>query len=563
MREWLRAAVLGAGLLTGPVASGHEQEIGGEEIGGSELFSEVPCRDGSAEGFPCWNTHLHAWIPTSVFGEGPGNDIWGWTDPERGSEVAIIGLRGGVAFVDVSDPHHPVLIGVLPTQTVPSIWNDIKVYGDHAFVVSEAAGHGMQILDLRPLADVAERPAVLQPTLHYAGFGNAHNLAIDEETGFAYAVGTNTCNRGLHIVDVRDPTRPQFAGCYGGDGYTHDTQCVRYRGPDADHRGRELCFSSNEDTVTIVDVTQKVAPQLISRTGYAGRGYTHQGWLTEDHEYFLLCDELDELRFGHRMRTYVWNLLDLDQPFVAGSYTGTRAATDHNLFVRGNHVFQAGYRAGLRVLRMGDLSRAELAEVAFFDTFPEGNAPGFEGAWGVYPFFASGTLVVSDINRGLFVLGADLAAVPECADGLDNDRDGLTDHPQDPGCADPEGNRELLLTHVAIDVKPGNASNTLNPAARGVVRVAVLGSADFDVASIDPASLAFGPGAAAPKGRIRERDVDGDGFPDLGADYRQPEARLGAGAAEACLYWEIWDGTPYRGCDALRSEPARGRSRRL
>lgn len=70
-----------------------------------------------------------------------------------------------------------------------------------------------------------------------------------------------------------------------------------YAGPHAAYVGHEICLNSNEDTLTIVDVTNKSAPLMLSRTGYVGRGYTHQGWLTNDQAYFLLDDELDERNF--------------------------------------------------------------------------------------------------------------------------------------------------------------------------------------------------------------------------------------------------------------------------
>src|SRR5690606_20218176 len=87
-------------------------------------------------------------------GASGGNDIWGWTDPETEKEYALMGLNNGTAFVDVSDPVNPVYLGKLPTHTQSSLWRDIKVYADHAFVVSEASGHGMQVFDLTRLRGV-------------------------------------------------------------------------------------------------------------------------------------------------------------------------------------------------------------------------------------------------------------------------------------------------------------------------------------------------------------------------------------------------------------------------
>ena len=82
---------------------------------------------------------------------------------------------------------------------------------------------------------------------------------------------------------------------------------------------------------------------------------------------------------------------------------GTRA-TDHNLYVRGNLVFAANYSSGLRVLEIGDLAKRELREVAFFDTFPQNDDVQLEGAWSVYPYLPSETVIVSDMRNGLFVL---------------------------------------------------------------------------------------------------------------------------------------------------------------
>ena len=206
------------------------------------------------------------------------------------------------------------------------------------------------------------------------------------------------------MVNIQDPLEPVFAGCVSEDGYTHETQCTIYNGPDVDYAGHELCFSSNVDTLTIVDVTDKNDPVQVSRTGYDGSGYTHQGWLTEDQRYFLLNDELDECQMGHNSWTYIWDLADLDAPVLMGHYVGATTAIDHNLYVKGDYVFESNYRAGLRILDATGVSAASLAEVAFFDIYPEDNANSFNANWNNYPFFPSGNVILSGIEQGLFVV---------------------------------------------------------------------------------------------------------------------------------------------------------------
>jgi choice-of-anchor B domain-containing protein len=306
--------------------------------------------------------------------------------------------------VDISNPRSPIYLGNLPTHTTNSGWRGIKVFRDHAFVVSEAANHGMQVFDLRRLRSVQSPPTTFAETAHYAGFGSTHTLALNTHTGFAYAVGTRTCEGGLHAVDLRDPAAPTAAGCFSLDGYTHETQCVVYTGPDAAYRDREVCLNSNEDTLTIVDVTDKHAQRQLARVGYGGSSYTHQGWLTEDQRFFLVNDEGDERAFRHRTRTWIWDVSDLDAPALMARYDGPTTAIDHNLYVRGHLVYESNYRSGLRVLDAERIASGELTEVGFFDIYPQDDAAAFNGAWTSYPFFASGAVIVNGIEQGLFVL---------------------------------------------------------------------------------------------------------------------------------------------------------------
>ena len=409
-------AILFALAACGDVAGPDAGPDGPDPDGAGAL---VPCANGSAGGFPCSGVDLLAHIPLHELDPTRENltdltDVWGWTDPDTGDEYALVGRDDGLAIVNVTDPVNPVPVGHLPSAAPPSGWRDVKVYADHAFVVADGApGHGIQVLDLTRLRGLAEF-TVLDADAHYTEVSSVHNIAINEETGFAYSVGNNTggttCGGGLHMIDVRTPKSPSFEGCFAepgtgqaGTGYTHDAHCVVYRGPDADHAGREICVGSNETVVVIADVTDKDAPALISIGSYPDYGYVHQGWLSEDHRYFFQDDEADELMGNApRTRMLVWDVTDLDDPVVVTEHFGPTGATDHNLYVSGDLVYHSNYAFGIRVI---DVSDPETPfERGFFDTHPDSDDPSFRGSWSNYPFFDSGTIVVTSAREGLFLL---------------------------------------------------------------------------------------------------------------------------------------------------------------
>jgi choice-of-anchor B domain-containing protein len=365
-----------------------------------------PCENGFAGQYPCDGYDLMAHIPIDQLGGtgANGNDSWGWTDLTTGKEYALVGTTSSAAFVDVTNPTTPILLGTLPTATFNSSWRDIKVYNNHAFIVSEASNHGMQVFDLTRLRSVANPPEVFNADAIYNGFGSAHNIVINEESGYAYAVGTNTFNGGPHFVNIQNPTNPVAAGGYGNDAYSHDAQVIMYNGPDSDYQGKEILIGSNENEVVIVDVTDKSNPTNISSISYNNIGYTHQGWFTEDMNYFMVGDEVDELNFGGSTRTLIFDFSDLDNPVFNFEHFGTTNAIDHNLYIKDNLCYQSNYTAGLQVLDVSGLSSNTINQVGFFDTYPQNNNTAFNGAWNIYPFFESGNIIISDIQGGLFIV---------------------------------------------------------------------------------------------------------------------------------------------------------------
>ena len=366
------------------------------------MMAQFPCEGGSSFGFPCEGYFMQSKLYLSQMSAGDGNDSWGWTDPTNGKEYALVGLDNGTAFIDISDPVNAIYLGKLATHTSPSIWRDIKVYNNYAFIVSEAGGHGMQVFDLTRLRNVANPPETFTEDAHYNAFGSAHNIVINEETGFAYAVGTGTFNGGPHFINIANPLNPTPAGGYSDSGYTHDAQVIIYNGPDADYQGQEIYVGSNENQVVIVNVTNKNNPQLISTINYGSVDYTHQSWLTEDRSFLLIGDELDENAFGFNTRTIVANVADLDNPFYFFQYFGNIASIDHNGYVKGDRYYLANYSGGMRVIDISNIANQQMTEIGYFDTFPANDNVNFNGTWNVYPYFASGNIVIS--GEGGFTL---------------------------------------------------------------------------------------------------------------------------------------------------------------
>ena len=395
-----------------------EMLVSAPDMLGALVGEERRCIEGKVGPFDCDEVELLAYVPPSLLrAEGRtrgvrANDNWGWTDPVTSREYALVGRNDGTSFVDITDPTNPMLVGDLPKPwgTPPSqLWRDIKTYKDHAFVVADGAGeHGMQVFDLTRLRDISvdEMPALFEPDFHYTRIGSSHNIAINEETGIAYTIGGggagDTCGGGLHMINVDDPKNPEFVGC-APTGGTHDTQCVIYRGPDEDYQGRELCFNSNGRNFQIQDVTDKDNPVVVANPSSPNPAYIHQGWLTEDHSYFYQDDESDVIAGNvETTRTLIWDVTDLEDPVLVREFMGSMPASAHNLYIRDDLMYQANYLYGLHILDVSDPENPR--EVGYFDTAPYKEGPGFGGAWSNYPYFPSGTVIVTSMQEGLFIL---------------------------------------------------------------------------------------------------------------------------------------------------------------
>jgi choice-of-anchor B domain-containing protein len=351
----------------------------------------------AAAQFTSKNVSLHAWIDLNTFGASSGNDCWGYTAPS-GREYALMGVSNALQVVEITNPGTPVIVGSIShTNTA---WGDIKTYGHYAYVVNDNGGGGMDIVDL---SDVDNGNVTLVRRMTDGGLAESHNVAINTDSGYLYLAGANLNDGRLIAYDLSDPENPAFAGEVNAtEGvYVHDAQIVSYTsGP---YAGKEIAFCANGGTgLDIYDVTTKSNMFRLSRTTYANLSYAHQCWLSEDRQYLYMNDELDGTN-----ETVIFDVSSLSSPFVAGTYNSGVNATDHNLYVRDGFIYEAEYRAGLRVFCAVDPLNP--VQVGWFDTFPENDIGGFDGAWSTYAFFGSGTVLISDINRGLFIVDVSAA----------------------------------------------------------------------------------------------------------------------------------------------------------
>ncbi len=312
------------------------------------------------------------------------NDCWGYVD-ETGIEYALVGGTEGTSVVSLADPANPVEVFWKPGSN--SVWRDLKVYNDYAYITTEA-DDGLLIIDLSPL------PAsnVLQTTFYFGPSGNtwnrAHNIFIDTVGGWGYICGANRGNGGLIILDIHtDPLNPIEVGEFD-DWYCHD----------AFAQGN-LLYGAHIDNgfFSIIDVTDHTNPVLLN-TQLTSSTFTHNIWVTSNDQYAVTTDEVSNAFLDFFDVSDPMNILPTD---LIQSSPG-ELIVPHNAFIENDTiVYTSYYTDGVTV---HDMSNPEnVVQIGAFDTNPLQNNT-MNGCWGVYPFLPSGYIIATDRTNGMFVL---------------------------------------------------------------------------------------------------------------------------------------------------------------
>jgi len=465
-------------MLAGTAANGHDEDI-------RKILDKLPpvygpiWTQGMATprggGFESSNVTLLAHIPLNNFAPlivDSGSDCWGYVSPS-GREYALMSVSGGYAFVEITDPTSPVIIETIAGPN--SLWHDVKVVGHYAYGVSEG-GSGIQIMDM---SDIDNGNVTLVRNWTSGGYSTTHNIVTNEESGSLWVTGANIGNGGLVHIDISNPELPVLDGGWT-DLYVHDAQVVTWHGGALD--GHEIAFCAggfsggfSSTGLRIVDVTNPNNTSTLATLFYANAGYAHQVWLSTDRKHLYLNDELDEENGVVSVTTTrVINVEDLSNPFLEGTFTTGLPSIDHNLYTRDHVIYESNYRSGVHVFDALDPKNP--VEIAFFDTFPGSDAPQFNGTWSNYPFFPSGNVIISDFERGLFIVRVDATLRPMA----------INQAGQAPATVNPAGGDTLsadIITRSGVNV---SSVDLMLDAGNGFSPVAMSDNGDGTYSAILP-----------------------------------------------------------------------------
>ncbi|PQJ68858.1 choice-of-anchor B family protein [Polaribacter butkevichii] len=357
------------------------------------------CENGLAGEYPCNDYDLLTHFSLEDIG---GTDTtistcWGWSDTETKKEFALVGTNKGVTFIEITNPADAKILGTLKTTGTRIL--DIKRYQSFAFIVNNDATNNLQIFNLEQLRNVGTTPTDFISHKEGVYNDNPQSIAINEESNFIYFLGSKNNKGGPIFYNISVVPEPKFKGSYQENSYDNPAKVVTYNGPDAAYIGQEILIGSNEDELVILNVTDKENPVKIATISYVNSSKTTKASFTEDYKYVIIGDESDA-----QNKTVILDVSDLDNPVHHLDFEGTTTAIDHAGFVKNDKYYQANTTAGLRVLDLSDIENKIVTESGFFDTYPENDTQETKGALNVFPNLSSGNILITDTEKGFFVV---------------------------------------------------------------------------------------------------------------------------------------------------------------
>lgn len=331
-------------------------------------------------------------LPPSDLYDNTYNSVWGYA--RDGREYGIIGSTMGTHIIDVTVPTQPVQVAFVAgaVQGGQVVHREYKTYHDRLYAVTDEGPGTLQIMDLRQLPDT-----VITTYDSNALFYRAHSLWIDTANARLYTHGGSSNFAIWSLADPDSPTlllKPEVSiPWWNNIGYVHDA-----------YTRDNVTYTNDVDAMHIIDFTNVSSPVLRgSLTSYPQAGYNHSGWLHDNGWLYVMADETH----GTDLKLFdVSTPTDIQFIDTVGLDRGP-GSIPHNPVFRGDLLHVSWYYDGYVLWSVADPAHAQL--LGYYDTHPEPYTFSYRGAWGVYPFLPSGAVLVSDMQRGLYVLDISLA----------------------------------------------------------------------------------------------------------------------------------------------------------
>jgi choice-of-anchor B domain-containing protein len=301
--------------------------------------------------------------------------IWGYTAPDQ-REYALLGVRTGTAIIDITENDNIKEVAFIRSEE--STWRELKTYSHYAYVVTDSANTGVEIIDLAELPRKATLVGVFKE------LPMSHTIVIDEPLKLMYLMGGT--GETVVILSLSDPLKPKEVARFGSS-YVHDAFFKN---------GRAYLSEIMSQTFSIWDLKNINEPKFLKRVRdrSAPAVSFHNSGTTEDDNYLVTTEETED-------RTVkIWDIHDLKSVKIVAEWLPPNRLA-HNVQIKGRYAYFSSYGGGIRILDLIDPKHP--VEVAFW-TRNQSIEEGFVSVWGCYPYFKSGKVIGSDIEGGLIVV---------------------------------------------------------------------------------------------------------------------------------------------------------------
>ena len=332
---------------------------------------------------------LDKWTTTGLVvtndGESIFNEVWGFV--HDGQEYGVIGSANGAHILRITEDNQLDSIDFVPGKHIApdAVHRDYHDHNGFLYAVCDEGFSSLQIMDLSYLPDsvhvVYDSDSLII---------RSHNIFIDSTSDILYSCGGMTSSGPfpMTLYDIQNPFEPVFLASYDFVNYVHDAYV----------RNDSAYLNCGSEGLRVVDFSNPTIPlPLGSLEFYTDKGYNHSGWLSEDGNTYVLCDETPS------MRVKVLDVSDLSDIKVSSLFSSGFYETTlpHNVIIKNGIAYVSYYNDGLHIFDVNNLSLPK--RLGYYDTYDGPNAGLYRGMWGVYPNLPSGRILCSDRKSGLYL----------------------------------------------------------------------------------------------------------------------------------------------------------------